>query len=116
MIKLCAIDDIPLPATSRPFNCKGFTIKGQSLFAVRSSTEVYIYRNNCPHLGVELNWVADQFLNYDGDLIHCSTHSALFEPETGFCISGPCNGENLQVVRHELRNNDIYIEHSYFSR
>lgn len=110
MIRLCALDAIPLPEPARTFSCKGFELDGHSLFALRRGDEIYIYRNSCPHLGVELNWVADQFLNYDGDLIHCATHSALFEPETGDCISGPCRGQALQIVAHHLRDGDIYLD------
>ena len=69
-----------------------------SLFAVRKEGQVYIYRNQCPHRRVPLNWQADQFLDDSHSLIRCAQHGALFSIEDGQCVAGPCEGKELESV------------------
>lgn len=76
---------------------------------MRRSKKVYAYVNSCPHIGVTLNWLPEQFLDSEGELIQCSTHGALFLIETGECISGPCNGQALTSLQVDERNNSIYL-------
>jgi len=56
------------------------------------------YVNRCPHLSYPLNYLPDEFLTYDRRLIQCSMHGALFEKDTGLCISGPCLGRSLMAL------------------
>jgi nitrite reductase/ring-hydroxylating ferredoxin subunit len=92
MLRLCHQNDIP------EGGAKGFTLEADSVFAVKRDGQIYLYRNSCPHLGVELNWLEDQFLDLDGALIQCATHGALFTIESGACVAGPCRGSALQAV------------------
>jgi nitrite reductase/ring-hydroxylating ferredoxin subunit len=100
---LCNIDDIPLN------NSKGFIVDSFSLFAIRTLDAIYVYRNQCPHLGVALEWQEHQFLNHDQSLIQCSTHGALFSIESGHCIYGPCQGRHLASVAVYVNNDAVYI-------
>lgn len=79
--------------------CKGLSIKRNDYeikaIAVRLHNDIFCYHNICPHTGVNLDWVPDQFLDITGELIQCATHGALFRIEDGYCISGPCAGQNL---------------------
>ena len=77
---------------------KGVNVGQQRLFLVRKYGKVYGYLNACPHLGIPLEWQADQFLDHDAELIHCSTHGALFTIEDGLCVSGPCANQSLQAI------------------
>ncbi len=56
------------------------------------------YRNACPHMGIELDWEASRLLSHDGKWLRCTGHGALFRPEDGLCVSGPCRGERLRAV------------------
>jgi nitrite reductase/ring-hydroxylating ferredoxin subunit len=103
---LCAQDDIA-PGTSR-----GFALGESSCFVVKNlDGEIYIYVNSCPHLGVELEWVADQFLDSEGQLIQCSTHGALFTIESGECVTGPCLGQSLRAIPFSIERGNIMIEY-----
>lgn len=102
-IRLCAFADIPEGSG------KGFQLAGSKLFAVKQQGEVYLYRNACPHLGIALEWVEDQFLDSSRSMIQCANHGALFVIESGKCVAGPCAGQKLKAVVYELRDNDIYI-------
>jgi len=81
----------------------------QSAFVVYEGGEVYAYKNHCPHVGVELNWQADQFLSLDGLSIQCSLHGAQFRLEDGFCHSGPCSGKSLQSLKVAICAENVII-------
>ena len=89
---------------------KGFEPDGRPLFIVRYRGQVYAYRNHCPHLGINLEWQPDQFLDSDGSLIQCAMHGALFLIESGDCISGPCTGQALQSLPCREQNGAIEVD------
>lgn len=103
MRALCHSDDIAEGQS------KGFEVDGQALLAVRKQGRVYVYRNECPHLGIPLEWLPDQFLDSDGCLIQCAMHGALFLIEDGQCIAGPCQGQALQAIAHTERGGEVLI-------
>lgn len=104
-ILLCALDDIPDEGS------KGFHVSGRKLFAVKQQGKVYLYQNACPHLGIALEWVEDQFLDSSRSMIQCANHGALFVIGSGKCVSGPCNGQKLKAIAYELRDGDVYLAH-----
>ena len=65
-------------------------------FAVRYAGAVHAYVNRCPHMGTELDWQPGEFFDLAGLYLVCATHGALFQPATGFCVSGPCRGASLE--------------------
>jgi len=104
MRALCHIDTIQEGAS------KGFELDDVHLFVVRHQGQVYAYRNQCPHLGIQLEWQDDQFLDADGCLIQCAMHGALFLIDNGECISGPCTGQSLKTIKCEVKAGEINIE------
>jgi nitrite reductase/ring-hydroxylating ferredoxin subunit len=105
---LCLLEEIP-DGTGR-----GFTLKsgatgdaagnatgnqcGLDILIVRSGDRAFGYVNSCPHARSPLDWTPDRFMSRDGRHIQCSTHGALFDIETGRCVSGPCVGRYLTPV------------------
>lgn len=61
-------------------------------FVVRHRGRLYAYLNRCPHNGSTLDWVPGQFFSEDGENLVCQTHGALFAPDSGNCLYGPCPG------------------------
>ena len=57
-----------------------------------------------------LNLIPNKFLSHNDNHIICSTHGALFEIETGFCISGPCINKNLAQIPATIKNNALFIK------
>ena len=104
MIPLCSLQSID------NFRSKGFTLNNQNIFAIRRDDHVYVYLNRCPHLGVPLEWIENQFLDYDGELIQCSTHGALFTIEQGHCVSGPCSGQSLHPIASQVKEGDVWVD------
>jgi nitrite reductase/ring-hydroxylating ferredoxin subunit len=70
---------------------------------------VRAYVNSCPHVGLPLNLSGDNFFDLDGKLLLCQMHGALFRPEDGVCVSGPCEGDALKSLPVELRDGEIWL-------
>ncbi|MFM1895386.1 MAG: hypothetical protein RLZZ385_460 [Pseudomonadota bacterium] len=92
---------------------KGFESEGHYLFAVKKDGALFLYKNQCPHLGTPLEWQTDKFLDPDGTLIQCSTHGALFEIESGRCLAGPCKGQYLKAVPFLDDNGLIMVDEKH---
>jgi nitrite reductase/ring-hydroxylating ferredoxin subunit len=86
---------------------RGFTIGSGDwplrIFVVRVADAVRGYLNRCPHAGHPLDLWPQHFLTADGTLILCSSHGALFEKSTGYCVAGPCAGRSLTPVALEVK-------------
>jgi nitrite reductase/ring-hydroxylating ferredoxin subunit len=39
----------------------------------------------------------------------CSTHGAAYLPDTGYCVGGPCMGQNLTKLSIEERDGQVYL-------
>ncbi|WP_375429388.1 Rieske (2Fe-2S) protein [uncultured Sphingomonas sp.] len=76
-------------------------------FVVRQGVDVHGYVDRCPHAGLPLAKVLDDYLTPSGDLIACGWHSALFDIETGVCRGGPCVGASLTPWPVEVRDGII---------
>jgi nitrite reductase/ring-hydroxylating ferredoxin subunit len=64
----------------------------RAAFAVRYRGRALGYLNRCAHTGLELDWIAGRFLDSEGRWLICAAHGALYEPGTGACAGGPCDG------------------------
>ncbi len=91
---------------------KKFTMRrgGRDLEAllVNYQDNHFAYVNRCPHTGITLDWVNNQFFSADNRYIMCATHGAVFEPPSGECIWGPCVGLSLQSLPIEIDGGQIY--------
>jgi len=106
-IILCKISELQDPGS------KGVTVevsgKRQEILLVRKGNAVFGYRNHCPHTGVNLDWLPDQFLDPTESFIQCATHGALFRIEDGYCLRGPCAGESLQKLHLEVEQAEVVL-------
>ena len=78
-------------------------------FAVRHGGAVCAFVNRCPHLGTELDWQPGEFFEESGLYLVCSTHGAIFEPRTGFCVAGPCRGASLEPLQVRETNGQVNL-------
>lgn len=106
--ELCRLEDIP------DGEGRGFTIDTGSgkeeIFVVRRGQQAHGYVNSCPHNGTPLDWVENQFMTPDKQLIMCATHGAQFRIEDGFCIDGPCGGDSLQTLSIRLEDGLVVVD------
>lgn len=67
-----------------------------TLLVVRWRGVLSAWSNRCPHLDVAMQYRKDRFMSGDGQHVVCFAHGALFRPDTGLCVLGPCLGQSLQ--------------------
>ncbi|MFI8480947.1 Rieske (2Fe-2S) protein [Pseudomonas sp. NPDC078700] len=88
----------------------GFEVAGQKLLIVRKDAQVHAYHNSCPHRGVPLEWIPNQFLDSSASLIQCATHGALFLIDSGECVAGPCAGQSLEALACQEDDQGIWVD------
>ena len=80
-----------------------------TLCVTRQDHAVHAYINSCPHTSAPLNWSADKFLSWDGTMIQCGLHGALFRIADGLCIWGPCLHQSLTAVSVAVRDGNVLL-------
>ena len=75
-------------------------------FIVRYDGQVRAYLNRCAHMPMELDWKPGRFFDDEGLHLVCSTHGAVYSPDTGECRGGPCAGALAQL---EVEERDGYV-------
>ncbi|WP_024303404.1 Rieske 2Fe-2S domain-containing protein [Pseudogulbenkiania sp. MAI-1] len=83
---------------------------GQSLSALvfRYQGRVFAYHNSCRHIPVELDLTDGEVFDLTGHYLVCSMHGALYLPENGLCVGGPCRGQRLTPVAVTERDGQVY--------
>ena len=104
MHTLCPLSEFSSPGS------KGFIINDTSIVVVRKDEACFAYLNSCPHRGVPLEWIEDQFLDYEKTFIQCAVHGALFTMDTGECIAGPCPGEQLTAIPCSIEEGMVKVD------
>lgn len=106
--ELCRLDEIPDGDGKELIF--GKTTQAFRMFVVRRGSSAWGYINTCPHVSLTLNLFPNRFTQPGGDWIICANHGALFELETGRCVSGPCFGDSLSQVPVVVRDDHVFIE------
>ena len=83
--------------------------KVEPAFAVRFRGQVHVYLNQCRHVPVELDWENGRFFDVSGLYLICATHGALYAPESGRFVGGPCKGQRLTALPVIERDGSIYL-------
>ncbi|OAJ58050.1 Rieske (2Fe-2S) protein [Paraburkholderia ginsengiterrae] len=73
------------------------------VFFVRYDGRAYGYLNRCAHVPMELDWAEGQFFESSGLYLMCATHGAIYAPDTGKCVGGPCRGGRLRPLQVDER-------------
>ena len=85
-------------------NYEGMTSKA---FAVRYKGGVQAYLNRCAHIPMEMDYQENRFFDESGKWLMCATHGAVYAPETGQCVEGPCR-KNLVKIDLNESNGNVY--------
>lgn len=105
---ICACSAIADSGKGVRFN---FKRKGGSVtaFALRYRGRVYDYINRYAHMGLELDRVESEFFDVLGLYLICSAHGAMYAPNTGLCVAGPCKGAGLERLAVEEKDSKVYL-------
>lgn len=104
---LCFIDEIPEPG--------GWEVtfgQGKETFRVllmRIGSQVWAYRNFCPHFSLPLNYTPQEFITTEDKLVMCSHHTAFFSIVDGKCVDGPCEGSFLDSIPIEIHGDEVRV-------
>ena len=108
MIFLCRVEDLARTGA------KGVVLgEGEDtldVVIVEKNGMRHAYINACPHQFVPLETFPDHFFTEDKRHLFCSGHGALFVPETGVCVEGPCEGDSLERLDIVERDGAIYLD------
>jgi len=77
-------------------------------FVVRHGGKPYAYLNRCAHVPIELDWAEGEFFESSGLYLMCSTHGAIYVPDSGFCAGGPCKGGRLRPIAVIERDQQLF--------
>lgn len=106
---ICASADLLDGGTAVRFSVVRHGV-ADAAFAVRFRGTAYAYFNRCAHVPVELDWQEGRFFDHSGLYLICSTHGALYAPESGHCLAGRCNGKGLEPLVVVERDGNIYLK------
>lgn len=103
MILLCKRSDV------EENSARGFEVDGVKIIVAHKHGNFSVFENNCPHQSIPLEWMPDQFLDYDKNFIQCATHGALFKIDSGECVFGPCIGDHLTAIPFTLDDDALWL-------
>ena len=109
-IVLCTLDQLEDPGSRGVELSDGMASEPMSILGVRMDGRVFAYQNRCTHTGVGLEWLPHQFLDTENRFIQCATHGALFRPEDGYCVRGPCAGDSLLGLPVRVCGNEVLLD------
>ena len=96
VIDLCASGALLDSGAGQPFQVV-YCARPARAFAVRFRGRVYAYLNQCRHVPMEMDYQPNQFFDASGNWLMCATHGAMYAPDTGACLGGPCRGGLIKI-------------------
>ena len=69
-----------------------------------------IHLNECGHVPAELDWMPGEFFDHSKLYLICSIHGALYAPDSGQCLGGPCRGNGLRPLMVREADGMIWLE------
>jgi nitrite reductase/ring-hydroxylating ferredoxin subunit len=94
-----------------PGGALAFSLEGRACMLVRApGGELRAYLNVCAHHARPLDAATGGFWAEDAAVLECGEHGARYDPLSGVCVAGPCEGAALDPVRIEVRAGEVWAE------
>ncbi len=71
----------------------------RSIIVMRRGERIVAFWNVCQHLPIPLDGGTGTIDRDDTGRLLCNTHGAVYEPFSGHCVEGPCQGLVLEPVK-----------------
>lgn len=78
-------------------------------FVIRHHGRAHAYLNRCAHVPVELDWQPGEFFDTSRLYLICAAHGALYDPASGACLGGRCNGRGLVALPVEEHDGQLFF-------
>jgi nitrite reductase/ring-hydroxylating ferredoxin subunit len=105
--RLAAVDEVPVDDTLL------FTItdqdSSQEIILTRLNGGITAWENHCQHWTDTRLDRGDGALVREGDIV-CRRHGATFEPGSGKCTWGPCEGAYLDAIDVHVENGAVHLD------
>lgn len=106
-IPVCALADLPHARTAKfAWEAYGHRRTG---FVVNWHGRLRAYVNECAHIAISMDFFENDFFDEERCHIVCAMHGALYEPDTGACVSGPPLGAALEPLRAEVEGGEVVV-------
>ncbi|CAN5388725.1 Rieske 2Fe-2S domain-containing protein [soil metagenome] len=100
-IDVCASADVDEGGDARRFDVAlelGRRQAPATGFVIRHGGRAIAWLNQCRHVPMELDWQPGRVFDENREYLVCATHGALYRPDDGVCVSGPCTGARLRPI------------------
>ncbi len=105
---IAALADVPDAGLGFTYPSGPFPAGG---ILVRTAAGVRAWRNQCRHLAVPLDHDdPGRFSTGDRRHLVCGKHGALYRPDDGVCVAGPCAGAQLRPLPVVLEGDVVYLD------
>tara|TARA_B100000676_G_C18045195_1_gene827434 strand:- start:752 stop:1138 length:387 start_codon:yes stop_codon:yes gene_type:complete len=111
---LCRSDELDVGGLGLRFEVQKEK-ENRPAFIVRSDSGISAFLNRCGHRDLELDWSPGEFFDLDSRFLICATHGALYDPHSGDCKGGPCNGVGLTPLAVVEENGVVYLADVIYS-
>ncbi len=89
-----------------PFRRAGQALTG---LVVEHEGEWFVYVNRCPHVPYSLDIGDGRVKDRTGKFLICSSHGAMFLPESGECFMGPVVGRRLEPLAFVQEGDELVV-------
>lgn len=109
MEPIIATDEIP--DQGHRFTYREGPLEEEGILLRLPGDRVLAYKNECRHLPMRLDAREPRELWHpSGRYLCCSSHGALYQPEDGLCIAGPCRGAYLKQLPIVVRDGWVLLD------
>lgn len=99
---LCRLDAVPDGGAS-------VIDREPGIIVLRRGGQAWAYVNRCPHFSIPLDFEPGTICTYEGEVLMCAHHSALFRFTDGVCIDGPCRDAKLSPLEVEVIQGEVRL-------
>lgn len=105
--RIAAVEEIPADGSLLFTIRDGFDTE-EAILLETAEEGVVALKNYCPH------WTDVRFDSGSGatvrdDELVCEKHGATFEPDSGYCTHGPCEGATVEAIDVVVRGDAVYL-------
>jgi nitrite reductase/ring-hydroxylating ferredoxin subunit len=102
-----------VPARGLKFAYKDGPLDEEGILLRLGNGELRAYKNECRHLPMRLDdREPHTFWDTEGKHLYCSSHGAIFKPDDGLCLAGPCRGSHLKQLPIVVENGTVFLDTS----
>jgi nitrite reductase/ring-hydroxylating ferredoxin subunit len=110
-VAIAAVTDVPKRGLQ--FDYKEGPLDEEGILLKLANGEFRAYKNECRHLPMRLDdREPREFWDAEGKHLYCSSHGAIYNPDDGLCVAGPCRGSHLKQLPIKVEGSTVFLDTS----